>query len=498
MEKITAMDKSRLVQEYLGEVRGDLSTIAFFKKSATETLERAKRDYYVDRVGNVRWKSNDSVPPDDILELLFTAGVISSGVYQKSLTTSGKETRKQLEAYRKAQAGREPSREEIFEMKAAFGANAKVVNALTGREIDLSKYDSIGGSMKDAEKHKVGEKFEKGKSKFTITAIKGDDYEARMEGGSTVLILGDPVASGYTKVVKDSNDFVEGERVEFTKSDGTVAKGVVSTAKVYNGKIEISSDDKTYSVNVRSVRSLDSIKMFKVTDASGKIRLAKGKDELDAICKIKAIVDARGDREFPILERLASDYEKLAKSAKENNEKWRSYESAVHKKYNGDWGLIRNSVGYQAANSEYTRRGMDLFKQANNVKAEMQRVIGALNSQFGGLLEESYERGNITYVLKPQSEFYLLGSSIEYDIKNVHKVVSHLKEKAKKLDQVNSPRVNNGFMVTARIMNSNGTVYRKEEVKWIKAPNEAMAKEEFKRAMGVYGKTFEFTEVRKA
>lgn len=98
---------------------------------------KRKEDFYVDETDSdtgpvVRWNSNDRIPFGDMLAEFARAGWISVQTVENSLAQRKIEDRISLEAYRRNYKG--PSEEELFEMRAAFGAGARVVNALTGHE----------------------------------------------------------------------------------------------------------------------------------------------------------------------------------------------------------------------------------------------------------------------------------------------------------------------------------------------------------------------------
>jgi hypothetical protein len=77
-----------------------------------------------------RWKSNGRVPFDD---LLYEAGV-SPAVREACRVARDRENAEAIEEYRRARKGRVPSQEELFEMRAAFGPDARIVNVLTGEK----------------------------------------------------------------------------------------------------------------------------------------------------------------------------------------------------------------------------------------------------------------------------------------------------------------------------------------------------------------------------
>jgi hypothetical protein len=92
--------------------------------------------YYMD--GNVvRWESNNSVPPQDILDEMHTDGVINNATLLESAKTRISEQDAFLAEYRERMANHVHSEEELFEMRAAFGEGAEVVNAITGQVTKL-------------------------------------------------------------------------------------------------------------------------------------------------------------------------------------------------------------------------------------------------------------------------------------------------------------------------------------------------------------------------
>lgn len=85
--------------------------------------------------GVVRWKSNNLVPPADVLKFWNYIG--KDFDIEKSNLIRGELSRKRLEKYKKSQENKKYTGEELFEMKAAFGEGAVVFNVVTGREITL-------------------------------------------------------------------------------------------------------------------------------------------------------------------------------------------------------------------------------------------------------------------------------------------------------------------------------------------------------------------------
>lgn len=85
--------------------------------------------------GVVRWNSNNHVPPQDILD--FWEFLEKPFDIAKSSMTREREDNAFIAEYRRTQANRQPSGEELAEMRAAFGEGGTVVNVITGRKINL-------------------------------------------------------------------------------------------------------------------------------------------------------------------------------------------------------------------------------------------------------------------------------------------------------------------------------------------------------------------------
>ena len=97
--------------------------------------EKRKEDFYIDETNStsgpvVRWNSNNRIPFGDMLAEFANAGWITVQTVKNSLAQRKIEDIASLEAYRKNYKG--PSEEEMFEMRAAFGPGAILVNVLTG------------------------------------------------------------------------------------------------------------------------------------------------------------------------------------------------------------------------------------------------------------------------------------------------------------------------------------------------------------------------------
>ena len=117
---------SQLLEDYQGR-RGELR-----KKDAEKSLESFSGAYVKDEI--VRWKSNDSIPPYDLLILWNGAGNNEFSL-EKSIEQRIIEVSAEIEAYRKAQAGRVRTEEELAEMRAAFGEGTIVVDLISREKI---------------------------------------------------------------------------------------------------------------------------------------------------------------------------------------------------------------------------------------------------------------------------------------------------------------------------------------------------------------------------
>lgn len=94
-------------------------------------------DTYIDINGVLRWKSNDQVPPEEIIEDFRAVDMISDYTANLSHTVRRAEIGEFLRQYREREKNRQPSVEELFEMRAAFGEGTEVVNIVTGTKIKL-------------------------------------------------------------------------------------------------------------------------------------------------------------------------------------------------------------------------------------------------------------------------------------------------------------------------------------------------------------------------
>ena len=115
------------------EISGALGD--YWKKDAEERVERyvaqANEDATVDEDGAISWKCNGNYLMDDFCEIVEYAR------YNFSRLATAQKRDKQndefIAEYRKNYNG--PTEEELYEMRAAFGEGATVVNILTGESI---------------------------------------------------------------------------------------------------------------------------------------------------------------------------------------------------------------------------------------------------------------------------------------------------------------------------------------------------------------------------
>lgn len=87
--------------------------------------------YKVD--GIIRWKTNNAVPPQDVLD--FWKHIGKRFNMAKSIAARNREEKEAIENYKRNQ--RPPTQEQLYEMQAAFGKGTTVVDVITGRKIKL-------------------------------------------------------------------------------------------------------------------------------------------------------------------------------------------------------------------------------------------------------------------------------------------------------------------------------------------------------------------------
>jgi hypothetical protein len=110
-------------------------------RSALQTMEHVLQyweadEAYVDAQSVMRWRSNESVPPNDCLQAAMDMGLITLPQFTKSVEVSTEEMRQAIRAYVANQPA-QPSDEELYEMRAAFGPGEVVVDVISGRRTQL-------------------------------------------------------------------------------------------------------------------------------------------------------------------------------------------------------------------------------------------------------------------------------------------------------------------------------------------------------------------------
>lgn len=85
--------------------------------------------------GVVRWRSNNQVPPAEVLNYFVQAG--KEFDLEKSTQVREKEYKEFIKQYKENMKTYVPSEEDLFEMRSAFGPGETVVNVITEQRIKL-------------------------------------------------------------------------------------------------------------------------------------------------------------------------------------------------------------------------------------------------------------------------------------------------------------------------------------------------------------------------
>ena len=117
------------------ELSGELGT--FWQRQAEAELEQVKADLdsgeiTINEAGVARNCIGRALM-DDLLEKLL----LVTGKADSAATRAAREAEVQADLESSRASRKAPSAEELAEMRAAFGKGAKVVDALTGKEIQL-------------------------------------------------------------------------------------------------------------------------------------------------------------------------------------------------------------------------------------------------------------------------------------------------------------------------------------------------------------------------
>ena len=97
-------------------------------------MDRVNEDIIFEKDGAIRWKTGNYVPKD-VCEKLKYGGL----KFNESATAKKRERQvhQQIEEYKRTQANRKLSDEELYEIRSAFGEGTEVVDAIKGKKIKL-------------------------------------------------------------------------------------------------------------------------------------------------------------------------------------------------------------------------------------------------------------------------------------------------------------------------------------------------------------------------
>lgn len=140
------MRQTRFQQEISGELDRQVAERTgepnkhFWQKNAEKEVAWVLNKYengelLIDENGVATWVSNGNAIPEDCVEKAIYGGLPVNARRTKALADFQAE--KSLREYRERMKNHVYSDEELFEMRAAFGAGAVVVDAITGRKIQL-------------------------------------------------------------------------------------------------------------------------------------------------------------------------------------------------------------------------------------------------------------------------------------------------------------------------------------------------------------------------
>jgi hypothetical protein len=117
------------------EISGSLGTWWYenAKKEVARAVNKARTDAIVEEDGAIKWKCNGRYLMDELCEKLEYADFNFSR--EATRIKRDIQIREEIEEYKRRR--KEPSEEELFEMRATFGKNTVVVNIITGKQIKL-------------------------------------------------------------------------------------------------------------------------------------------------------------------------------------------------------------------------------------------------------------------------------------------------------------------------------------------------------------------------
>lgn len=124
-----------MATRFMRELNGEFGE--YWLKTAWKEIGEAMRLFTtsvdVSADGVVTWKSNGAVIMDDMAEKMEVAGCN----FNRANTAKAREIECAKELKQYIAKDHEPTAEEIYEMRAAFGAGAVVENLFTGRTYKL-------------------------------------------------------------------------------------------------------------------------------------------------------------------------------------------------------------------------------------------------------------------------------------------------------------------------------------------------------------------------
>ena len=132
LEKESKRPKTRFEKEISGELGEYWQQSA--RKEVKDLMDRVNEDIIFEKDGAIRWKTGNYVPKD-VCEKLKYGGL----KFNESATAKKRERQvhQQIEEYKRTQANRKLSDEELYEMRSAFGEGTEVVDVITGKKIKL-------------------------------------------------------------------------------------------------------------------------------------------------------------------------------------------------------------------------------------------------------------------------------------------------------------------------------------------------------------------------
>lgn len=128
-------DLDRAVAERRGEPNNH-----YWQKSAEKEVAKMVEQYkngelLIDENGVATWASNGNAIPEECVEKAVYGGLAIN--VELTRKVRDEQTEKSLAEYRERMKNHVYSEEELYEMRAAFGEGAVVVDAITGRRIQL-------------------------------------------------------------------------------------------------------------------------------------------------------------------------------------------------------------------------------------------------------------------------------------------------------------------------------------------------------------------------